>query len=123
MTNDEKIEEIRVKAYSLIKEGAELYNSDKEAEDIVPKLHEIVLAQDLIVADILSQLDDAKHELLLSKKVIEDDCKNDAEIRNMAQPIIGDFAVDGDSYEVPTTAMIVERLIEHMRGGDNDSLH
>ena len=51
-------------------------------------------------------------QLGTAKKVIEQSCTNDAEIRDMARSILGDFEVDGDSYEVPTTAMIVERLLK-----------
>jgi len=58
--------------------------------------------------DIKSAIEKATETL---RAVIRDDCETDTNVRNLARPILGDFAVDGDSYGVPGLEDIVEQLI------------
>jgi hypothetical protein len=51
---------------------------------------------------------DAEIERL--RALVKDDAETDIAVRNIARPVLGDAAVDGDSYGVPTLEDIVERL-------------
>src|ERR1043166_1964598 len=44
------------------------------------------------------------------KRRCEDWAEDDTAIRNLCRPILGDAAVDGDSYRVPSIVDLVERL-------------
>jgi hypothetical protein len=49
------------------------------------------------------------------KTVMADQCETDTAIRNIARPVLGNFAVDGDSNGIPALEDIVETLVGMIR--------
>lgn len=41
-------------------------------------------------------------------------------MRNIARPVLGDFAVDGDSYGVPGLEDIVEGLVKRLKAAERE---
>jgi hypothetical protein len=46
--------------------------------------------------------------------ILQDYAADDTDIRDLARPILGTLAVDGDEHAVPTLPGIVARLIERI---------
>ena len=44
-------------------------------------------------------------------RVITDDCDMEQEVRHLLRPVLGEKAVDGDNFGVPTMADVSERLL------------
>jgi hypothetical protein len=59
-----------------------------------------------------------ERELNVSRAVNLDDCHTDTLCRESARPVLGDW-VDGDNWGVPSTADIVDRLVNMVILSDN----
>src|SRR2546430_8430937 len=52
------------------------------------------------------------------KLASEDWAEDDTAIRDLCRPILGDAAVDGDSYGVPSVVELVEKLVGELKRND-----
>ena len=65
-----------------------------------------------------TRAEQAEKERDAYKAVVADDCEKEEMIRTMCKPILGEAFVDGDTYGVPGTPDLVEKLIAKLAAAE-----
>ncbi len=108
LSGEENIPTVILKAYKIGLDDGIAMASTWKTED--PRM----LREQIRVADEAFQRLCEENKTL--RACIKDDCETEEEVKNLARPILGVLAVDGDSYGVPTEADIVKSLVKKLKG-------